>query len=132
MATLVGIKNPTVLANYLRNNFLPLTQDERDYLADYLEGKTKEKANVGRPNKSPTALNLRKMFALGVAKHLIYAWRKKYGRKHKVTLKNGKTYNLRKEAIRRATIRHNRSCPKKKVTEAQISEWLRLPKNRRH
>ena len=127
-ATLVGLKSPAVLARYLRGGHNQLTQADRDYLADYIEGKLKQR--VGRPNKS-SSLNFRMMFAVGKAEYLLYVWRRKYGRKHKVTLRNGKTYNLREEACKRAAERHNKTWPNANVTANQISDRLRMPKNRR-
>jgi hypothetical protein len=128
-ATLVGIKHPAVLARYLRGSHNQITQADRDYLADFIEGKFKP--GVGRPKKTSPSINFKWMFAVGRAEYLLYVWRRKYGRKHKVTLQNGKTYNLREEACERAAVRHNKRWPGMTVTAREISNRLRLPKSRR-
>ena len=131
-ATLVGIKSPAVLANYLRGSHNQITQADRAYLADYIEGKIK------RPNHRPKS-NLwwfKKLpVAATIAECYLAAWRKKYGRKHKVTLQNGKgkTFNLRAEACKRAADRFNKSYGDQlgRVTEDQIAGQLMRPRNLR-
>jgi hypothetical protein len=129
MTSLVGIKHPAVLARYLRGSHNQITQADRDYLADFIEGEYK--LDVGRPKKTSTSINFKMMFAVGRAEYSLYVWRRKYGRKHKVTLQNGKTYSLRSEACKRAAARHNKCSPGMTVTAEQISDRLRLPKSRR-
>jgi hypothetical protein len=130
-ASLVGFKAPATLANYLRGSHNQLTQADRDYLADYIEGKIKRRA--GRPNT--TFLFDRMSLAVTIAECYRAAWRKKYGRKHTITLRNGKTYNLRDEMCRRAAVRYNQVYGPSfgNVTKDgdEISAQLRRAKKRR-
>jgi hypothetical protein len=128
-ASLVGIKHPAVLARYLRGSHNQITQADRDYLADFIEGKIKRK--VGRPKKTSPSINFKWMFPVGRAEYLPYVYRRKFGRKHKIRTQNGKTYNLREEACKRAAAWHNKRSPGMTVTAREISDRLRLPKSRR-
>lgn len=129
-ATLVGIKIPAVLARYLRSAHNQITQTDRDYLADFIEGKIKRAPH--RP-KSEMWWLTKLPVAVTIAECYLAAWRKKYGRKHKVTLQNGKTFNLRAEACKRAADRYNKSYGSMlgRVTEDQIACQLRRPTNLR-
>ena len=118
-----------MLANYLRSHN-QIAQADRDYLADFIEGKISRSA--GRPNSM--RLLSRMSLAVTIAECYRAAWRKKSGRKHTITLQNGSIYNLRDEACRRAAARHNKVYGPSfgYVTKDEISAQLRLPKNRRH
>jgi hypothetical protein len=122
------MKRLALLARILRSD-AQLTRATRDYWADIIE----TKRDAGRPKKGNITVG---RLALAVSYFECYRARfqKRYGRKHTVTLKNGRTYNLRQEAIRRAVKLHKIRWGDffGEVTAKQIDEQLRRPKNRRH
>jgi hypothetical protein len=134
--------NRVVLANYLRSyarSGRPIPREDLEYIADFLENKIKRP--VGRPKiNSATKINVTRLsLATSYAQWLLERLRRKYGRKHNVTLRNGKTCNIREEAIEHAVRWYNRRASKDKrsgiwrtVTVKEVRDRMERPKNRRH
>jgi hypothetical protein len=126
--------NRIVLANYLRSyarSDRPIPREDLEYIADFLENKVKRP--VGRPRKKSVTILTRLSLAVSHAEYLLFRLRQRYGRKHNVALRNGKTYNVRGEAIRRAVIWYNRQHGDRgTVTFDEVRDRMGRPKNRRH
>jgi hypothetical protein len=131
--------NREYLANYLRSyarSGRPIPREDLEYIADFLENKVKR--GRGRPKRAVDKHMLpfkfgRILLAVGYAESLLERLRRKYGRKHNVTLRNGKTCNIREEAIRRAVRWHNRRYNGwRAVTVEEVRDRMGRPKNRRH
>jgi hypothetical protein len=132
--------NRDYMANYLRSyarSGRPIPREDLEYIADFLENKVKR--GRGRPKRVVTKTTLpftfgRISLAVSYAQALLERLRRKYGRKHTVTLRNGKTCNIREEAIRRAARWYNRLYGNwgGLVTVDEVRDRMGRPKNRRH